>query len=254
MRVIFAATFIADTKRALLVWEPPRPTPVYYFPKEDVRASVLVPSSHKRPSPTMGEASYWDVHVDDRVAPSAAWTYLSSPPGTPDVSAYVAFKWDMMDAWFEEDDEVFVHPRDPHHRVDVMNSSRHVRVEIAGVTVADSKRPRLLFETSLPVRYYLPKQDVRMELLTPSATVTHCPYKGTTVHWHFDKSGERIDDVAWTYHLPTPTCEKIADLLAFYNERVDAVYVDDELQPVPLTPWSRSREAHGWRKPQGSED
>lgn len=241
VRAMFGGVFIANSRHAMLLWEPPRPTPVYYFPREHVRMDLLVSSDYTRPSQAMGEAKYWSVQVEDKVAENAAWTYTETPPRAPDTSAFIAFQWDKVDAYFEEDDEVFVHPRDPHHRIDVLNSSRHVRIEVAGETVADSQRPRLLFETGLPVRYYLPKLDVRLNLLSPSATVTQCPYKGTASHWSFHSGDAQVSDIAWTYHLPTPECAKIADLIAFYNERVDAIYVEDELQPIPQTPWSRRK-------------
>ena len=122
--------------------------------------------------------------------------------------------------------------------MDVLNSSRHVRVVVGGEVVADSHRPRLLFETGLPTRYYLPRMDVRMELLTQSDTVTQCPYKGRTVHYSL-RSGDRArPDIAWSYPFPIPECPKIENLICFYDERVDTVEVDGEVQPKPRTPWS----------------
>jgi uncharacterized protein (DUF427 family) len=233
----FNGQWVADSRRAMLLWEPPHPTPLYYFPRDDVRMDLLLPSDHTRGSQSMGTATYWDLRVGDRTAGNAAWAYDSPPAGVPDARGYITFKWDALDAWYEEDEEVFVHPRDPYHRVDVITSSRHVEVTVGGVKVADSTRPRLLFETTLPVRYYLPKLDVRMELLEPSPTLTQCPYKGAATHWSM--RGGELTDVAWTYHLTTPECARIADLVAFYNERVDAIRVDGEIQPVPQTPWSR---------------
>src|SRR5690606_20200851 len=115
-------------------------------------------------------------------------------------------------------------------RVDVLSSSRHVRIEVNGVTVADSRSPRLLFETGLPTRYYLPKTDVRLDLLEPTDTVTHCPYKGTAEYWSVN--GEK--DLAWSYRTPLPESEKIAGLIAFYDEKVD-VYVDGVRQDRPTT-------------------
>ncbi len=240
--MLFGGVVIADSRRAIVLWEPPRPTPTYYIPQEDVRMELLVPSGHTRQSQAMGQASYWNVEATPRIAENAAWSYPQSPLGAPEIAAYVAFDWNQMDAWYEEDEEVFVHPRDPHHRVDAMNSSRHVRVELDGQTVAESRRPVLLFETGLLVRYYLPKLDVRMDLFSPSPTVTQCPYKGTAAHWNFDGDAAQITDVAWSYHLALPECAKIANLVAFYNERVDAIYVDGELQEAPVTPWSRPRQ------------
>jgi uncharacterized protein (DUF427 family) len=134
-----------------------------------------------------------------------------------------------MDAWFEEDEEVFTHPRDPYTRVDILPSSRHVRVEIDGVTVAESTKPTLLFETGLPVRYYLPKTDVRMDLLTPTQTASHCPYKGRTEYWSYGARQTPGDDVAWSYRTPLPESQKIAGLVCFYPERTD-LYVDGDLK------------------------
>ena len=143
-----------------------------------------------------------------------------------------------MDHWFEEDDEIFVHPRDPYHRVDVLSSSRHVRVELGDETVAETDRPRLLFETNLPTRYYVPRMDVRMELFTPTEKRTHCPYKGEAVYWTANVNGEAFEDIVWSYPRPIPECAKIEGLLAFFNERAD-IWVDGELQERPAnTPWS----------------
>jgi uncharacterized protein (DUF427 family) len=140
-----------------------------------------------------------------------------------------------MDAWFEEEEQVFEHPRDPYHRVDVIQSSREVRVEIGGKVVAESRRPRLLFETNLPTRYYLPVEDVRMDLLEPTDTTSVCPYKGTASYWRMQAGGR---DVAWSYQDPISECPKIRGLIAFFNERVDALSVDGELQEKPKTTWS----------------
>jgi uncharacterized protein (DUF427 family) len=132
---------------------------------------------------------------------------------------------------------VFKHPRDPYHRVDVLNSSRHVQVRVGGVLVAESRRPRLLFETGLPVRYYLPKLDVRPESLVPSATRTRCPYKGEAVYWSVRAGGELFEDIVWSYPAPIPEAPKIENLLAFYNEKTD-ITVDGVLQERPATKWS----------------
>jgi uncharacterized protein (DUF427 family) len=150
---------------------------------------------------------------------------------------YVSFAWDKMDAWYEEEEEVFVHARDPHKRVDVLPSSRHVRVVIAGETVAETQQPHLLFETSLPTRYYIPREDVRMDLLEPASLKTRCPYKGIASYWSAKIGDHVVKNVVWSYPEPIPECPKIKGLLCFFNERVD-LYVDGELQPRPQTPWS----------------
>jgi uncharacterized protein (DUF427 family) len=227
---------VADSRRALLLLERGH-LPVYYFPPEDVRMELLEPTPRKTHCPYKGEASYWNVKVGDRTSHNTAWGYLEPLPERTDIKGYIAFYWNRMDAWYEEDDEVFVHARDPYHRVDVLNSSRHVRVEVGGETVADTRRPRLLFETSLPTRYYIPKADVRMDLLEPTDTVTVCPYKGKARYWSVKVGDTTAKDVAWSYPAPIPECPKIEHLVAFFNEKVD-IYVDGELQPRPKTPWS----------------
>jgi uncharacterized protein (DUF427 family) len=235
VRVMFGGLTLADSRNVMLMLERRR-IPVYYFPVEDVRTDLLITSSHKGDHPGKGEATFYSLKVGDRVAEKAAWQYLA--PERPDLKDYVAFYWDKMDAWFEEDDEVFVHPRDPYKRVDVLNSSRHVKVVVGGEIVAETKRPRLLFETGLPTRYYIPKLDVRLDLLTPTTTKTKCPYKGTAHYWTVQTGGKEYPDIVWSYPAPIPECPKIENLLCFYNEKVDAIYVDDELQPRPLSPWS----------------
>ena len=237
VRAIFAGQTIADSTRMKLLFETRR-LPIYYFPADDVRMDPLVPSDHREQSPYKGEATYWSAQVGARRADDAAWAYQDPPADLAEIKGYVAFYWDKMDAWFEEDDEVFVHARDPYHQVDVLNSSRHVRVVIGGETVAETRRPRLLFETNLPPRYYIPKADVRMELLEPTDTSTSCPYKGTARYWSVNVSGRTYRDYAWSYPAPIPECPKIENLVAFFNERVDAIYVDGEQVAVPVTPWS----------------
>jgi uncharacterized protein (DUF427 family) len=152
--------------------------PVFYFPLEDVRMDVMEATDRRSHSPLKGEASYWTIRTGSRVAEDAAWSYARPLPNGPPIKGYLAFYWHLMDAWYEEDEQVFAHARDPYKRVDILPSSRHVRVVLAGVTIADSRRPRLLLETGLPTRYYLPEQDVRRELLEPTETATRCPYKG----------------------------------------------------------------------------
>ena len=144
----------------------------------------------------------------------------------------IRFDWQAMDAWFEEDEEVYTHPRDPYSRVDILESSRRVRVEIEGTVLAESSHPHVLFETGLPPRRYLAKVDVRMDLLVPTPSVSHCPYKGQAEYWSAKVGDRLIDDVAWSYRTPLPESEKVAGMIAFYNERVDLV-IDDERQERP---------------------
>jgi uncharacterized protein (DUF427 family) len=195
---------------------------------------VLEPTAHEQPS---GESKYWNVKVGNQVARQAAWALLDPPRHLSALKGYITFRWSAMEAWYEEEEEVFVHARDPYKRVDVLASSRHIRIAVAGETVAETHRPYLLFETSLPTRYYIPQEDVRMHLLEPTHLKTRCPYKGVASYWSV-KIGEHIaKNVVWSYPEPIPECPKIKDLLCFFNERVD-VYVDGTLQERPYTPWS----------------
>ncbi|PZS19765.1 MAG: hypothetical protein DLM57_03340 [Pseudonocardiales bacterium] len=229
VRGYLGGNLVVDCTAAVLVWEKPY-YPTYYFPAGDVVADLTLDGTAH--SPSRGEAETYAVRAGGRTAPRAALRYRESPIEA--LRDLVRFEWDAVDAWFEEDEEVFVHPRDPYTRVDILPSSRRVRVEVDGVTVAESTNPTLLFETGLPVRYYLPKTHVRMDLLEPSDTVTHCPYKGTAQTWSV-RTGDGVQpDLAWAYRLPVPESQKVAGLVAFYNEKLD-IYVDDVLQERPKT-------------------
>ena len=226
IRAYLGGEVVADTIRPVLVWEVPY-YPTYYFPAEDVRSELLESDGGVDHSPSRGDGRTFTVRAGGKEAPGAAVRYEDSP--IEELRGLIRLDWKAMDAWFEEDEEVFTHARDPHTRVDILPSSRHVRVEVDGVTIADSSSPKLLFETGLPVRYYLPKTHVRMELLTPTDTVSHCPYKGQAEYWSV-RAGEAVrEDLAWSYRTPLPESERIAGLVSFYNDKVD-LYVDGVLQ------------------------
>ena len=235
VRVMLAGATVAYSRSVMLMLENRR-LAIYYFPAKDVRVDVFLPTGYKSHHAGKGEATFFSVKVGDRIVEKAAWRYLE--PERADLKDYIGFYWDKMDAWFEEDDEVFVHPRNPYHRVDVVNSSRHVKVVVGGVVVAETRRPRLLFETGLPTRYYIPKIDTRLDLMTPTNTSTRCPYKGKATYWSVTVDGKEFKDIVWSYPAPIPECPKIENLLSFYDEKVEAVYVDGELQTRPKTPWS----------------
>jgi uncharacterized protein (DUF427 family) len=199
IRAVVGGVTVVDSTTARYVWLD-RPYPTYYFPAGDV-------------------------HPDYR------------DRGAAEHDGLIAFRWSAMDHWFEEDEEVYVHARDPRTRVDILPSSRAVRVEVDGVTVATSSHPTLLFETGLPTRYYFAKTDVRLDLLVATAKVTACPYKGTARYWSV-RAGDAVHpDLAWAYDSPLPESVRIAGLVCFYNERVDLT-VDGERQERPRTPFS----------------
>ena len=236
VRVVFNGETVADSKRVKLMHETGL-LPIYYLPEEDVWTDLLEETDHTTHCPFKGDASYWSVRVGDRVAENAVWSYPEPLEGAPPIAGYLAFYWRMMDNWYEENEEVFVHPRDPYHRVDVLESSRHVKVTVNGEVVAESERPKILFETGLPPRYYIPPEDVREEVLVESEKSTGCPYKGTASYWSVESGGERAEDVVWYYPEPISAVEKVRGHLCFYNEKVD-LEVDGEAQERPATRWS----------------
>src|SRR5436305_8011646 len=216
VRVRFGGEVIADAKSPVLAWEKGKVIPFYLFPPESVRTGMLSEDGSD------GVKRYFDLPGAGR----AAWSYREAG----ELADHIAFDWSAMDGWFEEEEEVFVHARDPHKRVDVLDSSRHVVVSIGGEVVADTQRPRLLFETGLPTRYYIPREDVRMDLLEPTDKHTQCPYKGVASYWSFGDE----KDVAWSYPDPISQQPQIKDLVAFFNERVD-IEVAGEPEGRPAT-------------------
>ena len=237
VRALVGGRPVADSKRVLLVFEPRR-LPVYYFPIADVRMDLLRPSDFTATNTgARSDRTRWTLESDGRTITNIAWSFAEPDQAHAPLKDYIAFYWDKLDAWFEEDQEVFVHPRDPHKRVDAMPSSRHVRIVVDGETIAETRRPHLLFETGLPTRYYIPETDVRLELLEKSDATTQCPYKGRAVYWSVRAGGTVHKDLVWSYQFPIPECPKIAQLMAFYNEKLD-IYVDGELQARPKTNWS----------------
>ncbi len=235
VRVRFGNEYIANSKQAYLLL--PGGPPFYYFPKEDVRQDLLEPSNYKQHFELLGEASYWNIKAGGKVAENAAWSYPEPVSDSLNLSNFVAFDWNKMDGWFEEAEEVYVHPHDPYHRIDILESTRHIKVVLLGEIVAESQHPALLFETGLPVRYYLPKLDVRLDLLEPSDRITGCAYKGQAQYYSVRIRDNLTKDICWYYRYPTSPMVKIATRIAFFNERVD-LYVDGEKQTPPTTIWS----------------
>jgi uncharacterized protein (DUF427 family) len=235
IRVRLGGALVADSRRALLHIQygagslPRTFLPTYYVPQEDVSPGVLVDRREEDGLTT------WTVEAGGLRVDRGAWMHRSPPPPLEALADLVTFSWRDL-TWFEEDEPLQAHARDPHKRVDVVPSSRHVRVELDGRLLAESTRPLLLFETSLPTRYYLPRDDVVADLL-PRDTVSVCPYKGVA-EWFSVRIGDRVvDDLVWSYPRPVPENPRIAGLVCFLNERVDVV-VDGVLQERPVTPWS----------------
>jgi uncharacterized protein (DUF427 family) len=239
IRGVVAGEMVLDTTRAWYVWESSR-YPSYFVPLDDLRSDVLIPEGISQHTP-FGQVELHALRVGDRrVARAARVLAESSVEG---LSGTVHLEWSALDAWYEEDEQVFVHPRNPYARVDALRSTRHVRVELDGLILADSYSPVLLFETGLPTRYYLNRSEVRLEVLIRSDTVSQCPYKGiTSGYWSVETGSGLHQDIAWTYDFPAVQVAQIAGLVAFYNEKVDLL-LDGRRLDRPTTPFSPRRHA-----------
>lgn len=236
IRVTFNGETVADTVSALLLFEPPI-TPVYYIPLTDIPEAFRQPTKHSTHCPFKGDATYWNITVGDQVAENALWSYPDPINAVPELKGHAAFYWNRMDQWLEEDEEIFVHARDPHVRLDILPSSRRVQVRLNGTVLADSTRAMFLFETGLPVRYYIPAEDVAQELLSVSDLETACPYKGVADYHHLNVNDAQHENLIWRYANPVREAAPIRDHLCFYNEMVD-ISVDGVPQPRPRTKWS----------------
>jgi uncharacterized protein (DUF427 family) len=251
VRGVFAGETVVDSRRARLLHES-RYLAKWYFPLEDVRTDLLEQSDRTTRCPFKGEASYWSLRVGDRVAPDVAWGYVDPIASAGWLAGYVSFEFDDIDAWYEEDEQVFGHPRDPYSRIDVLDSSREVRVSLDGVTLASTSRARALHETGLPPRWYIPRADVAMDLLEPSEVTARCAYKGLSSFWSA-RVGDRVEEVlAWTYPDPNHDALRVRDYVCFFNERVD-LELDGELEPRPRTPWSDASWAEGPQRTGGAK-
>jgi len=257
IQAVLGGATVVDSTRAVLVWEPRRIVPSYAVPVQDVRGDlvpagavpagagpgddvgvaladvtalrVLDPRVPFAVHSTAGEAV--DLRAAGQVRPGAGFR-----PADPDLAGLVILDFGAFDAWYEEDEQNVAHPRDPFHRIDVLPSSRQVRLELDGQVLAVSSRPVLLFETMLPTRYYLPRADVTAGLV-PSSTKTWCAYKGQASYFSVSVGGRLVPDLAWSYPDPQHDAARVRDLIAFFDERIDVV-LDGERRARPVTPWS----------------
>lgn len=230
IRAFLAGHCVVDSTNAVYVWELPY-FPTYFFPRRDVHAELIEVGNDAQAS-ALGQPEFFDVAVDGTTASRAARRLPAAP--VEQLREYVRFSWNAMDQWFEEDELVYTHARDPYTRIDILASSRHIRILLDGVPLADTRSARILFETGLPPRYYLPLTDVRLDLLRASDTTTTCPYKGTANYWSVHLGNTLHRDLVWIYHSPLPESQKITGLASFYTEKVD-VYIDGKMQERPVT-------------------
>ncbi len=234
IRATLAGVTVIDTSSALYVWEWPH-YPQYYIPLADISAAALIDEQRSQHL-SRGTVALHGLRIGEIERPSCVRAFTES--SVEGLRGRARVDWDALDAWFEEDEEVFVHPRNPYTRVDAVRSTRRVRVELDGLLLAESASPVMVFETGLPTRYYLNRTELDFAHLVPSETVTACPYKGrTTGYWSVRVGDELRADLAWRYEFPTRELAPIAGLIAFYNEKVDIV-LDSELLERPQTHFS----------------
>jgi uncharacterized protein (DUF427 family) len=241
IRARFGGETIVDSRHAKLLHEQGH-LPIYYFPQEEVRMDLLEPTEHSTHCPFKGDARYWSVRAGGRLAENAVWSYPEPLETAPPLAGYVAIYWNKMDEWLEEDEPAIGHARDPYHRIDVLDTSRHVRVSVNGEVVAETDHARVLFETGLPPRWYIPPSDVSAELVD-SDKRTICAYKGFASYKTVVTQEGPEEDVVWFYDDPRREVEPIKGYLAFFNERVD-IEVDGEAQERPVTQWSPRARSH----------
>ena len=255
IRAVLGGATVLDSTRAVLVWEPRRVVPSYAVPVDDVRAELIaadpvaaaaadevglaMPDVSSRP--VLDPSVPFAVHTADGQAVDLRTGVQSRPAAgfrlaDADLAGYVVLDFGAFDTWYEEDEQNVAHPRDPFHRIDVLPSSRQVKLELDGQLLAESSRPTVLFETMLPARYYLPREDIRADLI-PSSRRTFCPYKGQASYWSAVPGGDLLADIAWTYEQPLHDAAQVRGLIAFFDERID-VTLDGERLARPITPWS----------------
>ncbi len=222
---------VLDTTRALYLWEWPY-YPQFHIPFDDVDPEAVVDEQHSH-RVSRGTVARIGLRAGGVEREKAGRRYTESRIAA--IVDTIRFEWAALDAWFEEDEQVFVHPRNPYVRVDALRSSRTVRVELEGVVLAESPAPVMVFETGLPTRYYLDRSAVDFSRLRPSDTVTPCPYKGrTSAYWSVEIGGTIHADLAWSYDFPARQLLPIMGLVAFYDEKVD-VFIDGVEQPRAKT-------------------
>lgn len=252
IRASVGETLVVDSRAAIVVWEPRRVVPFYAVPRADVRGELVpAPDAAADENPvrmSRGGPSVLDPTTPFRVHscpgesltirnPDGDLVAAAFAPDDPDLEGHVILDWDSFTRWQEEDQDVLGHPHDPFDRIDCLRSSRHVVISLDGEALADSRRPTLLFETPLPTRYYLPREDVRMDLLDRTDHHTVCAYKGHASYWSARVGDRVVPNIAWTYEDPLHDAAPVRGLVSFFTERLD-LELDGVALERPFTPWS----------------
>lgn len=237
VRILFNGEYVVDTTSALYVWEHEY-YPYYYVPRESFPRGVI------RTPPNHDLYQVAELQVGQKTTDRILAFGNDLGAQSKALEGMVRFEFGAADAWFEEDTPIFVHPKDPFRRVDVLHSSRPLEVRVAGVSVAQTSSAYHLYETGLPCRYYIPATAVDRSVLADSATTTACPYKGVANYYHVEvenpaKETTKVEDLVWYYRTPTLECANIAGFLCFYQEKEEVdIILDGKSLPRPKTPWS----------------
>jgi uncharacterized protein (DUF427 family) len=220
MRALVGDRVVLDSTRGRLLHESNH-LPKLYVPLDDLDGDLLERTDHTTHCPFKGDASYWSLRVGERLLPNVVWAYEEPLAEAAWLKGYASLYWDRADAWFTEDERLFAHLRDPYHRVDVFEASRPARVTAGGVTIAGTSRAKLLYETGIPARVYVPGADVIPGALAPSETRTTCPYKGEATYWHLRLDGLAIDDAAWSFETPLNEAMEVARHVSFDADGIE---------------------------------
>ncbi|MEM7336541.1 MAG: DUF427 domain-containing protein [Chloroflexota bacterium] len=231
VRAVSHNVTVAESKNPMILIES-QGEQDYYFAKADVREDLLVPSTHQESSGYRGLKRFWHLKANGHTIENAAWSYMPKE-NRPNLSNYIAFDWKKMDHWYEETEEVFYHARNPYHRVDFINSERHVVVQVDGVKVAETNTPLLVFETTLTPRIYIPQSDVDRTYLTPNALQTHCPYKGDASYYSIEIHGKTYENAVWYYPNPIPEAPRLKGTMAFWPEKDQQIQLIVDGEPFP---------------------
>jgi uncharacterized protein (DUF427 family) len=228
IRAEFDTEVVAESRNAMLLRESPFRL-VYGFPKVEVTSSALQARSETDHAGGLGAVRYWDLITDGTRREQALYEYLDTREGVPDLRGYLFVEWASANRWFEEEEQLIGHPRDPFTRIDVRQTAYHIQVELEGVTVADTSRPLVLAETGVPIRYYVPSDDITWYYLIDSETTSSCAYKGRARYWHLQVNGTVHEDLVWAYLEPLQDATLVKDALCFYQEKL-TLRIDGEVE------------------------
>ncbi len=225
MRAYADDNLIADSK-SVLIKKGPGHIPEYVFPEQDVNSEYL--SKNSRDEDPVGTFHWFSLKNSGNCRERAGKVYDRTVSGAEILEGRYIMNWEAFEQWREEDEIVSTHPRDPYTRIDIRESDRRVEVRVCGEKIAETARPKILFETGLPARFYFPPDAVKISYLKPSKSETSCPYKGKASYWDVEVSGDTVRDAVWSYVEPFDESAGIRGYFCFYDSKVDSLIVDGE--------------------------